>query len=288
MLYTTLDQYAREHPLGVARPVTLTAAQMQAKALAFENQQEAGGGNYRTSTSAFAFYLAQEVAGRAPDATPKVIDLWRNATVPVVQAVAYYLWRVVLRELRHGKVGMCEKAFGLDRTPGQEIVYQICKTSDPIEPVVGSDVPAVDVIQAAYDHYMNGGWHGAYGGKKWGDCTKPLLDYLRGDMGAIMLCDRAWTLQHNTNSVFNKHIMFDLDGSTLSKVLDAQASSSVMRVKNNVGTTAPFAVAALKLLAECGAKGGEEDPVAAETKVSTESYLRAGLHVIPVNVGRTS
>ena len=282
MLFNDLVRY---HPLFTARPITATAKRMTELAKKRGEQER-----LNAHDGAFAYYLAAELSGRAPHVvlTQHEINLWRAATVPVIRGVVLYLWFVCLREMRHGRREGCLKAFGKSAfdefTPAESVVREICETGDFIDAVSETDASAVDVAEALDRHFKSGRWSGAFGGKAWGTISEVLLGHLRGDMSAAMATDRAWTLQHNTSSVFNKNVIWRLQKKRLLSVLDAQAKSTVLDAEKHVSGSSPV-TAARKLhqqLQKRGAIHSSEDEGSNEgpSQASAEGAYAPGLHIL--------
>lgn len=274
-----LQDFVFRHPINRARPAGITAAKMNDIARHFSTTT----GKLAAHEAAFRFYLANEAVARAPnvDATEELTSLWRSATVDVVKGVVYYLWLVCLREMRHGSSAMCRTAFGKNTdkyTDAQKAVEFICYTGDPhLIRFEFPDLGAADLASAIRDHYYKGGWKGAYGGKAWGGIADVLVAYLNGEMSAAMATDRAWTLQHNTTSVFNKSIIYTLDNARLQNVLNAQAKDSVLSRLNSV--SAQNVASALEL---AKALGVSEKPShqSGETAPAEPARVMCGLKFI--------
>lgn len=69
--------------------------------------------------------------------------------------------------------------------------------------------------------FHNGHWTPGYGGKKWGTIADVVRDYWHGDIKPRTFLDRAWTLQHNNASVFDK--LYSIN--KLMRVLEIQAEN---------------------------------------------------------------
>lgn len=77
------------------------------------------------------------------------------------------------------------------------------------------------LLGGAAKAFNEGRWASGFGGKKWGTIAEVLRDYHFGVIKPRTFLDRAWTLQHNNASVFDK-VYFD-DIKRLMKVLEIQA-----------------------------------------------------------------
>ena len=280
-----LQDFAAAHALNRARPIEATASAMTKHALTFK----AGTPDMQAHEGAFRYYLASEAVARAPDAeaTEDLTGPWRQAVVPVVRGVIHYLWLVCLREMRHGTKAMCDRAFGkgvAKNTPAHTAVRHICETGDYM---LGMnefpDVSAADLAEAIRDHYYSGGWKGAYGGAAWGGIADVLVAYLRGEMSAMMATDRAWTLQHNTTTVFNKKIIWECSYGFLKRVLDAQAESSVLSAYDVVSLNESGAAL---ILAERVGLTGSDPWEAPKPDGPPAGHLLCGLNVIPGEFAR--
>lgn len=126
--------------------------------------------------------------------------------------------------------------------PGCEIQYQ---SGEKVEPAKGAYGPSVRFYYKSYNDlgyekawnktwgkYKNkllietakafheGMWSQGFGGKKWGTIADVCRDYNLGIIKPRTFLDRAWTLQHNNASVFDK--LYDIH--KLMTVLEIQAS----------------------------------------------------------------
>lgn len=73
----------------------------------------------------------------------------------------------------------------------------------------GDEVPNDLLIKWMLYLFEKSNWSGGWGGKKWAECTRPLLWFHEGVCGkepftAKNFCDRVFALQHNNGTVFNK------------------------------------------------------------------------------------
>lgn len=78
----------------------------------------------------------------------------------------------------------------------------------------------------AADAFHKGIWTPGYGGKKWGTIADVVRDYHNGTIKPRTFLDRAWTLQHNNASVFDKIY----STSELMHVLEIQASNDYKKL----------------------------------------------------------
>ena len=74
--------------------------------------------------------------------------------------------------------------------------------------------------------FHKGNWTPGYGGKKWGTIADVVSDYWHGIIKPRTFLDRAWTLQHNNNSVFDK--IYEVG--SLMNVLEVQASNDYKKL----------------------------------------------------------
>ena len=230
----TLD-YFKTHPLRVPKNQrTLTIGQLLAAETATVVSDD-----IHPTAGAFIHYGGVELADRlvmlkpslTQDELTVLTQAWYGSCGIVAKQLLFYVWRIITKELRHGSSGMCDKAFA-DATKWHPDAVALCR-----KVCAGGDygthlthypnLPASLYVDAVEQHFRKGGWSGAYGGKKWADIALVFKRYLDGETSAMIAADRAWTLVHNTGPIFNKGFYFTHHDSSLVKVLNAQASTSV-------------------------------------------------------------
>lgn len=163
--------------------------------------------------------------------------LWYASCGQVVKQLLFYTWLICSKEMRHGSVAKCEKAFAnweFAHGPGMPEAMELAKA---ISGSSGSkylslldshpNVAVGPFMRAVERQFRKGGWGGAYGGPKWADIALELVRYFYGESSAMLAADRCWTLVHNTGPIFNKGFYFHHHDGALMSVLNAQATSSV-------------------------------------------------------------
>jgi hypothetical protein len=62
----------------------------------------------------------------------------------------------------------------------------------------------IHAVRLAQEVFESPGWEGAFGGEAWAAIAKVLLAYLEGKVNDRIFVDRCWSLEHNSNLVFDK------------------------------------------------------------------------------------
>ena len=243
----TLD-YFKTHPLRVpkAQPFITIGAVRKAEATTVISPA------IHPTAGAYIHYGGVELADMLTITKPALTQAeltalthaWYNSCGIVAKQLMFYLWRIVSKELRHGNLAKCNKAF-IDPKKWDPNAVILCKA------ISGGgdyqkhldehdDTNALHYIEAVEQNYRHGGWGGAFGGKKWADITQVFRWYLEGEISAMLAADRAWSLVHNTGPIFNKGFYFTLHDSNLLSVLNAQASCSVFILSDTFKHTAGY------------------------------------------------
>jgi hypothetical protein len=238
---TTLD-YFKTHPLRVARKqrgVPITTVRKAQKATVPSH-------NLHPTAGAYIHYGGVELADMLTIAAPalsqadldKLAHHWYHSCGMVAKRLMFYTWQIITKELRHGSTAMSAKAFnGWDIDPEIEAAISLITKSgsDYMAPVDAIGHKPVGLyVDAVERHFRKGGWGGAYGGAKWADIALVFKQYIDGTSSAMLAADRAWTLVHNTGPIFNKGFYFKLHDAMLAKILDAQATTSVFDLTDNI------------------------------------------------------
>lgn len=229
-------EYFKSHPMRIAKDQTsLTIASM----LAAEDKHTKGVPDLHPAAGAFVHYGGVELADKLTILQPPSDDeevsylasKWNASCGVAARHLMFYVWRIIFREMRHGSISMCEKAFGPSGawTSAEHFVASQCKTGSNWSHniVKHQNLCIGPVVEAIERHFRKGGWSAAFGGKKWADIALELLRYLRGEASCMVAADRCWTLVHNGGPIFNKGVYFKKHDQYLNSVLNAQASSSV-------------------------------------------------------------
>lgn len=229
----TLD-YFKTHPLRVPKNQrNLTIGALIAAELSTVVTPE-----LHPTAGAFIHYGGVELADMLtickPNMTPEDLKvmtyLWYKSCGLVAKQLLFYVWRIITKELRHGSSAHCSKAFanGQFHPEAVALCQEVCSGGNYATALLGHPtLPAALYVDAVEQHFRQGGWGGAYGGKKWADIALVFKRYLDGDTSAMIAADRAWTLMHNTGPIFNKGFYFHYHDNNLIKVLNAQATTSV-------------------------------------------------------------
>lgn len=59
-------------------------------------------------------------------------------------------------------------------------------------------------LAVAQETFEASGWRGSFGGEAWAGITKVLRAYMEGRINNRVFVDRCWSLEHNSNVVFDK------------------------------------------------------------------------------------
>lgn len=231
--------YFKSHPLRIATPFTdLSVGDL----LAAEEHQvhealiaPAAGAYIHYGGVELADLLTIHSPSLSQDTLDTLCSYWNISCGQVVRQLLFYVWLIITKEMRHGSPSKCETAFAHwgDPTdplygPAMDLCAKVSGGSswkDYLKDNPG--VNAATYVDCVERQYRSGGWSGAFGGKKWADIALEFKRFIKGDASAMVASDRCWTLVHNTGPIFNKGFFFKHHGSSLAKVLDAQASTSV-------------------------------------------------------------
>lgn len=100
--------------------------------------------------------------------------------------------------------------------------------------------------------YRVGPWGGgSYGGKKWGVIADTLWKCVSGEWSLELFADTAFTLAHNTCTIFNKGMLFHTPDTTqLTKLLDCQRAGQVPQFLVETGKKEWLAQPSIKMARE--------------------------------------
>jgi len=163
---------------------------------------------------------------------------WYASCGAVCKQLLFYTWLICSKEMRHGNLNKCDKAFSLDwehyEEPGMHDAMALCRTISTSSGTAyaslldcSPDIKVGPYMRAVERQFRKGGWGGSFGGVRWADITLEMVRYFYGESSAMIAADRCWTLVHNTGPIFNKGFYFQYHDGNLSKILEAQASTSV-------------------------------------------------------------
>lgn len=205
------------------------------------------GDTVRPEHEAIRFYLQNHIVSmisqiREPDEVlpPEEDELVRDYYVAQYQSatrLVHYLFLICSREVRHchNKNDVLSKLPG---TPEAVAAYGKFLSNLP------GDSSGAAKYAADYNYpdgytlgdyaahteaaFFKGKYSSSFGGKKWGVIAKVLRQFVHGEISAEMLMDTAFTLQHNTCSIFNKGMLYaHQDEAALLKILDAQRAGMI-------------------------------------------------------------
>lgn len=226
--------YFKTHPLRVSknqRHLTIgDILKAEANAVHAQDIQPSAGAYIHYGGVELSDLLAIHKPSLTDDEIHELQTLWYASCGRVCKQLLFYVWKICAKEMRHGSSGMCDKAFanGNWDTEAVTLVRDICAGGNHNTKLEKhGNVNAGNYMDCIEQHYRKGGWGGAYGGKKWADIALQFKRYLDGEQSAMMTADRCWTLVHNTGPIFNKGFYFEHQDHYLTKILDAQASTSV-------------------------------------------------------------
>lgn len=145
---------------------------------------------------------------------------------PILRRMVNYLTAVCIRECRHYKKfpvkGASSKwneaVAGVKGTDGTECVAQVYNAPDL------SDMTLKELLEGASACFGSTGWGGAFGGKAWKEISDHTLKFVTGEISAEVFIDQAFSLQHNTTTVFNKSVIYNYKSvDAIQSLLDLQA-----------------------------------------------------------------
>lgn len=234
----TLD-YFKTHPLRVPKK--------QHSLLIGQVRKTEAASTYKSkihpSAGAYIHYGGVELADRLfilkptiePEHLEDMAKHWYASCGAICKQLLFYTWSICSKEMRHGSIGKCEKAFSSWEKytdPNYQTAMNLCQTvsgggSYTSHLDNNPEVPVGPYMEAVERQFRKGGWGGAYGGPKWADITLEMVRYFNGDASAMIAADRLWSAVHNTGPIFNKGFYFEYHDSNLLTILNAQATSSV-------------------------------------------------------------
>jgi hypothetical protein len=146
-----------------------------------------------------------------------------------------YLLLINTRESRHVKGKPITLVNGAPILPAlSEFHGRIRGITDPDAAVASfyTNPPDVSLEQftSFLTHVMYRGQFSSssFGGPlKWGKIADCLHSFVTGKTTAEMMMDTAYTLEHNTSSIFNKGMLYQMSGSEMAMILDVQRSGQI-------------------------------------------------------------
>ena len=95
---------------------------------------------------------------------------------------------------------------------------------------------AIDIQSLLVELYNDISWSASYGGPKWGEISKWLLDYLKGGVTRTLFVDGAFNKRHNGGMAFDKFSWIQCDNSLLNTQLDIKQKGSVTKLITKTAT----------------------------------------------------
>lgn len=143
----------------------------------------------------------------------------------------HYIFLITSREWRHLPSGQNSAIFA-KMDPGMKIMFPLISdtTSDANLNKWLAKAPDIDIEKYMADltlQFDQGGYSGGFGGKKWGQVSRTLGQYLAGKTTAEVMIDTAYTLAHNNGPIFNKGMQYTMYTSHFKKLLDVQRSGQI-------------------------------------------------------------
>lgn len=277
MKYLPIDTLAQFDALAQRRHLDFSARPLRVLANATK-EYKATADEVSPDIRALEFYACNHIFSkiaarftkneRLPDWALELASAYRKVLVEQGTRLMHYIVCITTREARHldsselSKIGPALEAIGGPN--GIEFVKTITAGMSEYGAIdqMLSDPP--DMTCGAYfkmlEALFNKGWAGktSYGGKNWGNITRPMVDFLHGKISLEMLTDTAYTLAHNNGPMFNKGMMYTMYTKPgFMTILDVQRSGQIIEL---VKTRQQYPFMGFKL-----------DPLA---KVVDEAYSR--------------
>jgi len=145
---------------------------------------------------------------------------------PILRRMINYLTVVCIRECRHYKKfpvkgasdNWNEAVSGVKGTSGFDCVEKVYATPDL------NTMSLRELLEGASACFGSSYWGGAFGGKAWKTISDHTLKFVAGEISAEVFIDQAFSLQHNTTTVFNKSVIYKYDTvDNITTLLDMQA-----------------------------------------------------------------
>jgi hypothetical protein len=197
----------------------------------------------RPEVDALSFYARNSVIGRImtqygsmddlPPEVEELIDQYHSDCHDYFYRIFYYLFFITIRESRHvrknkpGWKEIIEKYPALTQWHGQSSFDDSAEVHNNLQsfPPPANLGEFMDFILMIY---AKGTFESSYGGKAWWNVTKPLRDFVHGDISAEMLLDTSFTLAHNGGPIFNKGMLYNsYSNSELVMILDVQRAGLI-------------------------------------------------------------
>lgn len=162
-------------------------------------------------------------------------EAYRGVLTEQAERMLHYLVCITTREARHLKTYDTHKA-KFQQLYGAEF-------SEFVKTILGlSEMSAIERLLASPPNMVCGqyfrgigylfsvGWgtgKTSFGGPNWAAVTKPLADFIQGQITAEMMVDIGYTLAHNNGPIFNKGMMFSQYTGHFKTILDVQRSGQI-------------------------------------------------------------
>lgn len=180
----------------------------------------------------------------ATDAEADILSTYVTQSSLIAVRLFWYILLISSREARHNK-----SPVGIDVTP----IYDTVKEAHPdvklseVEAMVGftrnfPDSTAI-LSKLMEEHtkgfrmgpycktlsalYYQHDWDSSFGGPKWGAIADALHSFVTGEWSAEIFTDTAFTLAHNTAPIFNKGMLYDVNGAYFIEILDVQRAGMI-------------------------------------------------------------
>lgn len=228
-----------EHPLRTAAKFGISAKQLASKLLSFSKN----GDSVSPDDQALRFYSLNQIVGamstrftpneKLPKWGELAVSLYNDELLNQHRRMFWYTFLVVSREWRHlHNLGTVSAVKSHPYTPGLKALHATISDScgeDSLNKWLKNvpDMYLADYLDCITHSFNTGTWGGGYGGKKWGEISQTLLNYVSGKISAEVFIDTAYTLAHNNGPMFNKGMLYDQYTSTFKTILDVQRGGQV-------------------------------------------------------------
>lgn len=195
---------------------------------------------------AFAFYYLDHcvalIRGKYPSRIPEdleqIVELYHGMTTRFGTSMFAYLLVICNREFRYCKSADPSYIELTGATPAAKFGIDLQGVSSTTAFSMMKDAPE-SLTLGAWSEYMTKGyyklsWGSMYGGKKWGDITKVLENYVLGKIPLVTLLDQSFSLQHNTSAIFNKGTIYNKESQEMELLLDVQHAGQVVSLAHDL------------------------------------------------------
>lgn len=144
----------------------------------------------------------------------------------------YYVLIICIRESRHlhNKPDLQSYIVSKTSIPAYDFLCSIPDDPTTAMNMLKNNPPDIklgDCVESMTLAFYKGDWSSAYGGKAWGDISKCLGSFVKGETTGEMFMDTAFTLAHNTGPIFNKGMLYQEQTSAIYKILDVQNAGQI-------------------------------------------------------------